>query len=169
MTVAGTARLLAACTASAVIIGGAAVTTASVVALTPTAAPAVAPMGLGAPMPLDPAAAIPTADQLSGVLYGLADPNVPFANKGYLVEGGIGRIEARTADALMRNAVARGQVPLSFTVGDITPLGPGAASAIVTATGPAMAATTQTVTFVNQGVWKLSRTSATAVLAIFGG
>jgi hypothetical protein len=32
-----------------------------------------------------------------------------------------------------------------------------------------MPATTQIVTFVNQGAWKLSRTSATAVMAIFGG
>jgi hypothetical protein len=32
-----------------------------------------------------------------------------------------------------------------------------------------MPATTQSVTFVNQGAWKLSRTSATAVMAIFGG
>jgi hypothetical protein len=155
--------------AAAAIAGGAAMTVASVVAVTPATSPAVSPMVFGVPLPLDPAAPLPTADQVSGVLYGLADPNVPFANKGYLVEGGIGRLEARTADALMRNATAKGQVPLSFTVGAITPLGPGAASATVTATGPAMPATTQIVTFVNQGAWKLSRTSATAVMAIFGG
>lgn len=161
-----TAKLLATCTTAAA-VAAAAVT--AVVSATPAVSPTVAPVVFGAPMPLDPAAALPTADQLSGVLYGLADPNVPFANKGYLVEGGIGRLEARTADALMRNAVARGQVPLSFTVGPITPLGPGAASATVTAAGPAMPPTTQTVTFVNQGAWKLSRGSATTVLAIFGG
>lgn len=161
-----TAKLLATCTAAAA-VAAAAVT--AVVSATPAVSPLVAPVVFGAPMPLDPAAALPTADQLTGVLYGLADPNVPFANKGYLVEGGIGRLEARTADALMRSAVARGQVPLNFTVGPITPLGPGAASATVTAAGPAMAPTTQTVTFVNQGTWKLSRASATTVLAIFGG
>lgn len=161
-----TAKLLATCTAAAA-VAAAAVT--AVVSATPAVSPTVAPVVFGAPMPLDPAAALPTADQVTGVLYGLADPNVPFANKGYLVEGGIGRLEARTADALMRNAVARGQVPLSFTVGPITPLGPGAASATVTAAGPAMPPTTQTVTFVNQGAWKLSRASATTVLAIFGG
>ncbi len=144
-------------------------TVASVVAVTPATSPAVSPMVFGVPLPLDPAAPLPTADQVTGVLYSLADPNVPFANKGYLVEGGLGRLEARTADALMRNAAARGQVPLSFTVGAITPLGPGAASATVTATGPSMPATTQSVIFVNQGAWKLSRTSATAVMAIFGG
>ncbi len=165
-----TAKLLATCTAAAA-VAAAAVT--AVVSATPAVSPTVTQVVSGAPMPLDPAVdpavALPTADQVTGVLYGLADPNVPFANKGYLVEGGIGRLEARTADALMRNAVARGQVPLSFTVGPITPLGPGAASATVTAAGPAMAPTTQTVTFVNQGSWKLSRASATTVLAIFGG
>jgi hypothetical protein len=92
---------------------------------------------------------------------------VSFASKGYLVEGGIGRLEARTADALMKNAVAKGQIPLSFSVGDITPTGPGAASATVTAAGPGMPPTTQTVTFVDQGGWKLSRNSASTVLSIF--
>ncbi len=124
----------------------------------------------GAPLPLDPAAPVagtPTADQISGVLYSLADPSVPFASKSYLVEGGIGRIEARAADGLMRNAVAKGQVPLSFAIGAISPAGPGAATASVTATGPSMPATTQTVMFVDQGGWKLSRNSATAVLAMF--
>lgn len=163
------ANLFATCIAAAAITGGAAIVTA-VAPITPSASPEIAPMVFGVPLPLDPATAVvPTADQINGVLYSLADPNVPFANKGYLVEGGIGRLEARTADALMRNAVKKGQVPLSFTVGPITPLGPGTASASITASGPAMPATTQAVTFVNQGGWKLSRTSASTVLAIFGG
>ena len=159
-----TAKLLATCMAAAAVAAGAAGT---VVAVTPATSPAVAPVVFGAPLPLDPAAAIPTADQITGVLNSLADPGVPFASKAYLVEGGIGRLEARTADALMRNAVAKGQIPLSFSVGDISPIGPGAASATVTASGPGMPPTTQTVTFVDQGGWKLSRASATAVLSIF--
>ncbi len=162
-----TVKLLATCMTAAAV--SAAATVGSVVSVAPTTSPAVMPVVFGTPMPLDPAAAVPTPDQLTGVLYSLADPNVPFANKGYLVEGGIGRLEARTADALMRNAVAKGQVPLSFAVGPVTPLGPGAASATVTATGPAMPPTTQTVTFVNQGAWMLSRASAATVLSIFGG
>jgi len=163
------AKILATCTTAAALAGAAFATVASVVSAAPAASPVVTPAVFGAPLPLDPAVAVPTPDQLSGVLYGLADPNVPFADKSYLVEGGIGRIEARTADALMRNALLRGQVPLNFSVGDIIPLGPGAASAMVTATGPAMPATTQNMTFVNQGAWVLSRSSATTVLAIFGG
>lgn len=135
--------------------------------VTSSAPMAVAPVVFGVPMPMDPAADVPTADQLTGVLVGLADPGVPFASKSYLVEGGIGRLEARTADALMRNAVAKGQMPLSFTIGPIAPAGPGAATATVTAAGPNTPPTTQSVTFVDQGGWKLSRTSATAVLSMF--
>lgn len=134
----------------------------------PSSAPVpVAPVVFGVPVPMDPAVDVPTADQLTGVLASLADPGVPFASKSYLIEGGIGRLEARTADALMRNAVAKGQMPLSFSIGPIAPAGPGVATATVTAAGPNMPATTQSVTFVDQGGWKLSRTSATAVLAMF--
>jgi hypothetical protein len=146
--------------AAAVLAGGA-------VSITPSASPAVELAVFGVPMPLDPAVDVPTADQLNGVLYGLADPGVPFASKSYLVEGGIGRVEARTADALMKNAVAKGQTPLNFSIGGISPAGPAAATATVTASGPGMAPTTQSVTFVDQGGWKLSRTSAATVLAIF--
>ncbi len=167
------ARLLATCMAATAIAGGAAAAVTAAGSITPIASGPVrsteiAPVVFGVPLPLDPAADIPNADQLNGVLYGLADPNVPFANKGYLVEGGIGRIEAKTADALMRSAVAKGQVPLNFTVGTITPVAPGAATATVTAAGPTMPPTTQSVTFVDQGGWKLSRASASTVLAIFG-
>lgn len=147
--------------AAAVVAGGAA-------AAMPSSAPAIEPVVFGVPMPLDPAADLPTADQLNGVLYGLADPSVPFASKSYLVEGGIGRIEARTADAMMQSAVSKGQVPLNFSIGGITPAGPAAATANVTASGPSLAPTTQAVTFVDQDGWKLSRSSASTVLAIFG-
>jgi len=161
-----TLKLLATGVAAAAVIAGGAT---SVVSITPTTSPTVAPVVFGVPMPLDPAVDLPSADQLNSVLYGLADPSVPFANKGYLVEGGIGRLEAKTADALMKNAVAKGQVPLNFSVAGIAPAGPAAATATITASGPSMPATTQAVTFVDQGGWKLSRTSASTVLAIFGG
>lgn len=115
----------------------------------------------------DPGADLPTTDQLTGVLTGLADPGVPFAAKGYLIEGGIGRIEARAADGLMAKAVAKGQIPLTFAVSNIAPAGPGAASANVTATGAAAPPVIKNITFVDQGGWKISRQSATAVLAIF--
>lgn len=162
-----TQKLLATCMAAAAIAGGAAAGVTAVVSITPTASPAVQQVVFGVPLPLDPAFDVPTADQINGVLYSLADPAVPFASKGYLIEGGIGRLEARTADALMRNAVARGQVPLNFSITGVVPAGPGAATATVTASGPGMPTTTQPVTFVDQGGWKLSRASATSVMSIF--
>jgi len=169
-----TAKFFATCMAAAAITGAAAAGVTAVASITPVASPAVAspavaPMVFGTPLPLDPAADLPSADQLTGVLNSLANPTVPFAAKGYLIEGGIGRLEAKTADALMRSAIAKGQVPLNFSIGPIAPVGPGAATATVTAAGPAMPSTTQAVTFVNQGGWKLSRASASSILTIFGG
>lgn len=129
--------------------------------------PQVQPVVFGVPMPLDPAADVPSPDQLYGVLRGLADPGVPFRSKGYLVEGGIGVIEGRAADTMMRNATAKGLLPLSFQISDIAPVGPGAASANVTASGPGMPPQSQSVTFVDQSGWKLSRASASQVLQLF--
>lgn len=162
-----TRKILATALAVCATAGGAA---AGLTVALPASPIAVQPVVFGAPLPLDPAAdaaVAPTVDQLSGVLYGLADPAVPFASKSYLVEGGIGRLEARAADGLMQKAVAKGQMPLSFAIANIAPVGPGLATATVTATGPATPASTQSVTFVDQGGWKLSRASATAVLSMF--
>jgi hypothetical protein len=164
-----TNKFLVSCVAAAAVAGGAAAATTAVQTIMPSNSPAVQPVVFGVPLPLDldPAADVPTADQITGVLSSLADPGVPFAAKSFLVEGGIGRLEARTADALMKNAIAKGQIPLNFTVGAITPTGPGLATATITAAGPNMPPTTQTVSFVDQSGWKLSRSSATSVLAIF--
>jgi hypothetical protein len=152
--------------AAAAIVSGAATGMTSLASSTPIAAPAPELVVFGAPMPLDPADAVPTADQLSSVLYGLADPSVSFSSKGYLVEGGIGIIEGRAADGMMKNAVAKGMMPLSFSIGNIAPAGPGAATATVTASGPTLAPTSQSITFVDQGSWKLSRSSATQVMSM---
>jgi len=162
-----TLKLLATGVAAAAIVGGAAAGVTSIAFSTPVASPAVQPVVFGAPLPLAPAADVPTADQLDNVLNGLADPNVSFRSKSYLVEGGVGIVEGRTADALMKNAVAKGLLPLSFSVANIAPAGPGAATALVTASGPATAPTSQTITFVDQGGWKLSRASASSVLTMF--
>ena len=164
-----TQKLLLTCMAAAAILGGAAGGVAAVDAISPIASPAVQPAVFGIPLPQDPTADLPTADQLYGVLYGLADPNVPFASKSNLVEGGIGRIEARAADGLMKNAVAKGQLPLNFSVTNIAPAAGGSASATVTATGNGVGPITQSIVFVNQGGWKLSRASAGLVLSLFNG
>lgn len=131
----------------------------------------VRPVVFGAPIPLDPAAAsLPTPGELIGVLNTLQDPNVPFSAKGYLVEGGVGGTEGRIADHELQKAAQNGQLPLSFNLANIAPAGPDAVSADVTASGPALVPTTQKVTFVNQGGWKLSRASAMSVLqAVQGG
>jgi hypothetical protein len=161
-----TKKLFATSMAAAAIVCGAAAGMTSLASSTLVAAPATQLVVFGAPMPLDPADAVPTADQLSSVLYGLADPSVSFSSKGYLVEGGIGIIEGRAADGMMKNAVAKGMMPLSFSIGNIAPAGPGAATATVTASGPTLAPTSQSITFVDQGSWKLSRSSATQVMSM---
>ncbi|HEU4360713.1 MAG TPA: hypothetical protein VFR27_04295 [Mycobacterium sp.] len=114
--------------------------------------------------PLAPAADIPSTDQLTGVLNGLADPGVPFANKADLVEGGVAGAEASMADRKLQKAARKGELPLAFGVTNIEPAGPGAATADVTVSGPKLQPVTQNVTFVDQGGWKLSRASAIALL-----
>ena len=103
------------------------------------------------------------------LLTSLADPGVSFRSKSGLVEGGVGVIEGRTADSLMKNAAAEGKLPLRFTVANIAPAGPDAATADITASGPSGVPTTQNVTFVNQGGWKLSRGSALSLLSSASG
>lgn len=133
-------------------------------AFTTAPAPQVQLTGIGAPLPQDPVGALPTAGQLVGVLSSLADPAVPFASKSYLVEGGIGGGEAAIADHKLQKAQRKGQLPLSFGVDNIAPAGPNAANADVTVSGPKMAPRTMPLTFVNQGQWELSRSSATQLI-----
>jgi len=152
--------------AVAAVAGGLAIGVAALPSGVPVAAaPAVRPVVFDLPLPQQPppAAAVPTEPELTAILVGLANPAVPFSQKDYLIEGGVGIIEGKTADRLLRNAASKGYLPLTFGVTDIVPVGPNA-TATVTASGPQLAATTQSVTFVNQGGWKLSRASATSLL-----
>jgi len=51
---------------------------------------------VGAPLPQDPPSAnVPTAGQLTALMNSLVDPNVPFANKSNLIEGGITECKRR--------------------------------------------------------------------------
>lgn len=113
---------------------------ASVAAVGP-AAPPIHAVVFVAPLPLDPAADVPTNDQLLGLLNALQDPGVSFASKSYLVEGGISPVEARVADGRMKKAVARGEVPLTLSVANIRPAGPTSATADVSLSGPKLAPT----------------------------
>ncbi|MDT5135828.1 MAG: hypothetical protein QOD58_90 [Mycobacterium sp.] len=135
----------------------------------------VQPVVYGAPLPLDPApvpatASVPTAAQLNGILTNLADPNVSFSNKGNLVEGGIGGTEARIADHQLKKAAKNGDLPLSFSIANIQPTAAGSATADVAVSGPKLSTpVTQNVTFVNQGGWVLSRSSAMELLKAASG
>ncbi|WP_310768285.1 hypothetical protein [Mycobacterium sp. Z3061] len=126
----------------------------------------VQPVVFGAPLPQDPApAGLPTSAQLTGILTSLADPNVPFANKSDLVEGGIGGTEAHIADHQLKKAAKNGDLPLSFSVANIQPAAANSATADVAVSGPKLSPpVTQNVTFVNQGSWVLSRSSAMELL-----
>lgn len=164
-----TVKSLAAGVAGLTAIGAAAAGATFFAVSTSPAAAQVRPVVFQVPLPLDQTADVPTSGQLLGVLNSLADPNVPFANKSNLVEGGIGPVEAAMADHHLQKAARKGELPLSFNVANIAPAGPGAANADVTVSGPKLAARTMNVTFVNQGGWMLSSASATQLLQAASG
>jgi hypothetical protein len=150
--------------AVATVIGGATAGVTSIASGAPGPAPQVQPAVFGIPLPQAPEDDLPTSDQLAGILTEIAAPGVSFRSKGYLVEGGVGILEGRTADRLLANANSRGSLPLNFQVTNVMPAGPLAATATVTAAGPNLAPVSQNITFVNQGGWKLSKASAMALL-----
>jgi len=143
---------------------GAAAAGVTCIASVTTTLPQVQPVVFSAPLPLDPVADVPTPDVLVGLLNSLQDPSVPFASKSNLVQGGVGGVEGHFADKKLQQAAANGSLPLTFNITNIQPAGPGAASANVTASGPHLAPTTENITFVDQGGWKLSRTSAMTLI-----
>jgi hypothetical protein len=168
-----TVKLLATTVAALAAIGGAA---AGIASSAPQSGPAQMRLAaVGAPFPDDPppvpvpAANIPTAAQLTSLLNSLADPGVPFANKSNLVEGGISGTEAHMADHQLKKAAKNGDLPLAFNVANIQPGAPGSATADVAVSGPKIPSpVTQSVTFVNQGGWMLSRASAMELLQATG-
>jgi hypothetical protein len=169
-----TVKTIATSAAAVAAIGAAAAFATSTVTSVASGAPTVQvqPVAVGAPLPQDPVptANVPTADQLTGVLNSLADPNVPFANKSNLVEGGISGTEAHIADHELKKAAKNGDLPLAFNVLNIQPgAAPGSATADVAVSGPKIPSpVTQNVTFVNQGGWMLSRASAMELLQAAG-
>jgi hypothetical protein len=145
---------------------GAAAAGVTCIASVTAALPEVQPVVFSAPLPLDPVvpgADVPTPDQLATVLNTLQDPSVSFANKGYLIEGGV-PVPASLADHELQKAAAKGSLPLTFNFTSITPAGPGVAAATLTATGPHLAPTYENLTFVDQGGWKLSHDSAMTLI-----
>ena len=161
-----TVKSLATGVAAVAAIGAAAAGVTCIASVT-TTLPEVQPVVFSAPLPLDPVvpgADVPTPDVLAGLLNSLQDPSVPFASKSNLIQGGIGGVEGHYADKKLQQAAAKGSLPLTFNITNIQPAGPGAASASITATGPHLAPTTENLTFVNQGGWVLSRTSAMTLI-----
>jgi hypothetical protein len=171
-----TVKFFATSVAALAVIGGAAAGTASIAA--PSELASVQLAAVSAPLPQDPPPAlppaaganVPTPVQLTGLLNGLADPNVPFASKSNLVEGGISGTEAHMADHELKKAAKNGDLPLTFNVTNVQPgAAPGSATADVAVSGPKLPSpVTQSVTFVNQGAWVLSRASAMQLLQAAG-
>lgn len=166
-------KVFATSVAAVAVVGGAAAGMASVAAKSELASVQLA--AVGAPLPQDPPPApapdanVPTADQLTGLLTSLADPNVSFSSKSNLVQGGISGIEAHVADKKLQKAAKNGDLPLAFDVTNIQPAAPGSATADVSVSGPKLTSpVTQNVTFVNQGGWVLSRASAMELLQAAG-
>ena len=156
-------------------VGAAAVGTASIASVAAGSPAQVQLAALGAPVPQNPppvpapSADLPSASQLTGLLTSLADPSVPFANKSNLVEGGVSGTTAHMADHELKKAAKNGDLPLAFNVTNIQSGAPGSATADVAVSGPKLVnPVTQNVTFVNQGSWMLSRTSAMALLQAAG-
>jgi len=132
-------------------------------------------LAVGAPQPQNPPPApapganVPTAGQLTGLLNSLADPSVPFANKGNLVDDGISGTEAHMADHELKKAAKNGDLPLGFNITNIQSGAPGSVTADVAVSGPKIPSpVTQNVTFVNQGSRMLSRSSAMELLQAAG-
>jgi hypothetical protein len=158
-----TVKSLATGVAALAAIGAAAAGVTCIASVT-AASPRVQPVVFGAPLPLDPGVDLPTADQLITVLNTLQDPSVSFANKGYLVEGGI-PVPVGIADHELQKAASKGSLPLTFNISNIVPAGPAAATATITASGPRLAPTPEYLTFVDQGGWKLSHDSAMTLIS----
>lgn len=150
-----TVKYLATGFAAAAVVGAAAAGVTSVATVTPQVSLTV----LGVPMPLDAPEAVPAPEQLTDVLNTLANPDVPASGKSYLIEGGLGPVESSVMDRKMAKGVANGKFPLAISVANIAPAGPGAATADVTASGPKMEPRSVNLMFVDQGGWKLSKTS----------
>lgn len=148
-------------------IGAAAAGVTSVAAGGSFGAPAqVQPVALGAPLDPPPAPDLPSADALSLLCNRVTDPGAGYSDKAPLVQGGINPDEGRDADHKLRQAYRDGKFPQQYTVTNIQPAGPDAATADVAIAGPKLAAPiNQNLTFVNQGgTWVLRHDSALALL-----
>lgn len=120
-----------------------------------------------APHPQDPppAANLPGAEQLTGILDNLVDPQVSDEVKSGLVAGGLQRHQADVLDHQLRRLGHHHGLPLAFTASNITSTGPDTVTADITVTGPTLPAPiTKPVTFTDQNGWMLSQGGADELL-----
>ncbi len=154
--------------AATALVGAAAVgtTVVSQTAIPTTGTSTVAPVVRQVPLPQAPAPGLQTS--LVSTLNGLTAAGSFAGSKGSYIQGGVGRLEAITADRAYSNAVKQGVFPMSFAVADIDDLGDGTATANVTATAATGATAAQPLTFVagpSPTGWQLSKGSAMALLS----
>lgn len=148
---------------AAVVAGAAAGVTSIASAPIAGAAPAV----VSVPMPAAPAPDL--AGPLTQTLSVLAGPG-SFNGKAPYIQGGIGRIEALTADRAYNNAAREGKFPLTFNVANVDQNG-GVATAAVTATAATGGTATQNIVFVagpSPTGWQVSKGSALSLLSAVG-
>lgn len=161
-----TLKTLAAGVAAVAMVGAAAAGVTSIATGAPMAAnTAVQPVVRDIPLPLAPAPELQAP--LLQTLNGLAGAGSFAGPKGTYIEGGLGRIASRVADAKYKDAAAQGYFPLSFVVADVDRNG-GSATANVTLTAANGATTSQPVMFVagpSPTGWQLSQASAQQLLS----
>jgi hypothetical protein len=156
----------------AVILGAAAI----VVALVPSgcahgASPSAVPQASSAPASVAAAqaAALPAPEALTGVLYRLADPTVPGAEKLDLI-GGAKPADAGAVDKFTTALKDGGYLPLTFNAADIawSDRDPGNAVATVDITTPNPNSHGFSVPMEftpHRGGWQLSQRTAAMLLA----
>lgn len=168
-----TVRTLATGVAAAVAIGAA----STGVAASHPSAFHVQPVVVSAGFPMDPppAPGLPTADQLTNILTSFIDPMASDETKNGLVEGGFSRFQRPWVAVPdgghglyeeMRSVYRTGNLPLSFNVTNIQPVGANTARAdvAISQSDPDHTTVTEPLMFVNQDGWRLSRDSAMAML-----
>jgi hypothetical protein len=147
--------------------GGMTSIASSMTAGAPSTTAAVQPVVLGIPLPQAPAPDLQAP--LTQTLDALAGGG-SFSGKSAYIEGGVGRIEAITADRAYNRAAQQGYFPLTFDVVDIDQNG-GIATANVNATSNTGAASSLPITFIagpSPTGWQISKQSAMALLQSFG-
>ncbi|MFI5508453.1 hypothetical protein ACIA48_13350 [Mycobacterium sp. NPDC051804] len=162
-----TLKALVSGAAAAVVIAGAAAGVTSIASSDVMTSPRVAPVVWDIPMPQQPATDV--QGPLLATLQALGAPGLS-ASKAAYIQGGIGRIEGRVADSKLREAQAEGKFPLSFTLANVQPSGPGF-TADVTATAANGGVASQNIAFVpgpSPTGWQMSKQSLMALMSAVG-